>query len=132
MGADILRLWVSSVDYQADVRISQEILKQVSESYRKIRNTIRFLLANLEDFDQEKDAINEHELEEIDRYMLVRLQSLWSKVITDYDNYDLAVVFIEIHNYASNDLNSFYVDFDKDILYIEKKDNHSRSSIQTV
>src|SRR5699024_8477721 len=76
MGADILRLCDSSVDDQADVRISQEILKQVSEIYRKIRNSIRFLLANIEDVDPEKDAINEHDLEEIDRYMLVRLQNL--------------------------------------------------------
>src|SRR5690625_7917491 len=111
-GADILRLWVSSVDYQADVRISQERLKQVSESYRKIRNTIRFLLANLEDFDPVKDAINENELEEIDRYMLVRLQNLVSKVKTNYDKYDFSDVFNEIHNYASNNLSTFYHDYE--------------------
>lgn len=132
MGADILRLWVSSVDYQADVRISQDILKQVSESYRKVRNTFRFLLANLEDFDPAKDSITEADLKEIDRYMLVRLQNLVSKVKTSYDNYDFSTVFNEIHNYASNDLSSFYLDFAKDILYIETKDNHSRRSIQTV
>ncbi len=132
MGADTLRLWVSSVDYQSDVRISQDILKQVSESYRKVRNTVRFLLANLEDFDPVKDAIAESELEEIDRYMLVRLQNLVSKVRTSYDNYDFSSVFNEIHNYASNDLSSFYLDFAKDILYIETKDSHSRRSIQTV
>src|SRR5699024_8956643 len=88
MGADILRLWVSSVDYQSDVRISQDILKQVSESYRKVRNTVRFLLANLEDFDPAKDAIAESNLEEVDRYMLVRLQNLVSNVKTSYENYD--------------------------------------------
>src|SRR5699024_11628133 len=112
MGADILRLWVSSVDYQADVRISQEILKQVSGSYRKIRNTIRFLLANLEDFDPEKDAINEHELEEIDRYMLVRVQNLETKVKTNYDNYDFSGEFNKIHNNTSNNFISFYLCFD--------------------
>src|SRR5699024_11921374 len=123
MGEDMLRLWASSDDYQADVRISQETLKQVSESYRKIRNTIRFLLANLEDFEPEKDAINEHELEEIDRYMLVRLQNLVSKVKTNYDNYDFSGVFNEIHNYASNDIILFYFDIIKDIFYIETKNN---------
>src|SRR5699024_2108790 len=132
MGADILRLWVSTVDYQADVRISQDILKQVSESYRKIRNTFRFLLANLEDFDPVNDSIAEAELEEIDRYMLVRLQNLVTKVKSGYDKYDFSIVFNEIHNYASNDLSSFYLDFAKDILYIETKNNPRRRSIQTV
>src|SRR5699024_8522118 len=76
LGADILRLWVSSVDYQADVRISQDILKQVSENYRKIRNTFSFMLANLEDFNQNTDAIAEEILEEVDRYILHKLQNL--------------------------------------------------------
>src|SRR5699024_2434085 len=97
-----------------------------------IRNAIRFLLANLEDFDPVKDAINEHELEEIDRYMLVRLQNLVSNVKTSYENYDFSNVFNEIHNYASNDLRSFYLDFAKDILYIETKNSHSRRRIQIV
>src|SRR5690625_7950898 len=83
---------------------------------------ICFLLTNLEDFDPVKDAINEHELEEIDRYMLVRLQNLVSKVKTNYDKYDFSGVFNEIHNYASNDLSSFYLDFAKDILYIERSE----------
>ena len=132
MGADILRLWVSSVDYQADVRISQDILKQVSESYRKVRNTFRFLLANLEDFNPKTDAIAETELEEVDRFMLVRLQDLISSVKNGYDTYEFSTVFNEIHNYASVDLSAFYLDFAKDVLYIETKDNHRRRSIQTV
>ncbi len=79
LGSDILRLWVSSVDYQADVRISQEILKQVSEGYRKIRNTVRFMLGNLADFDPAKDAVPESEMAEADRYMLHRLQTMLKK-----------------------------------------------------
>src|SRR5699024_10780274 len=78
LGADILRLWVSSVDYQADVRISQDILKQVSENYRKIINTFRFMLANLEDFNPNTDAIVEEKLDEVDRYMYHQLQKLYS------------------------------------------------------
>ena len=132
MGTDILRLWVSSVDYQSDVRISQDILKQVSESYRKIRNTFRFLLANLVDFDPKTDQVAEESLEEVDRYMLVRLQNLIKKVRKGYDSYEFSIVFNEIHNYASVDLSSFYLDFAKDILYIETKDNQRRRSIQTV
>src|SRR5699024_2176032 len=108
LGADILRLWVASVDYQADVRISQDILKQVSENYRKIRNTFRFMLANLADFDPSQDAIPEAELEEVDRYMLVRLQNLIKDVRESYDKYDFAYVFQDIHNYISIDLSAFY------------------------
>src|SRR5690625_1479077 len=88
LGADILRLWVSSVDYQADVRISQDILKQVSENYRKIRNTFRFMLANLEDFNPNTDAIAEGKLEEVDRYMLHQLQNLIASVKESYEAYD--------------------------------------------
>ena len=131
LGADILRLWVASVDYQADVRISQDILKQVSENYRKIRNTFRFMLANLADFDPKKDAIPEEQLEEIDRYMLVRLQNLIKSVRESYDRYDFASVFHDIHNFVTIDLSAFYLDFAKDILYIEAADNHRRRSIQT-
>ena len=131
LGADILRLWVASVDYQADVRISQDILKQVSENYRKIRNTFRFMLANLADFDPKKDAIPEEQLEEIDRYMLVRLQELIKSVRESYDRYDFASVFHDIHNFVTIDLSAFYLDFAKDILYIEAADNHRRRSIQT-
>ena len=132
LGADILRLWVASVDYQADVRISQDILKQVAENYRKIRNTFRFMLANLADFDPSKDAVAEKDLEEVDRYMLHRLQALVSNAKNNYDNYDFADVFHDIHNYLSIDLSAFYLDFAKDILYIEAENNHKRRSIQTV
>jgi len=132
MGADILRLWVASVDYQADVRISQDILKQVSENYRKIRNTIRFLLGNLKDFNPKTDSIEESELEEVDRFMLYRLQKLIKKVKENYDVFDFATGTHDIHHYMTIDLSAFYLDFAKDILYIEAADNKRRRSIQTV
>lgn len=132
LGADILRLWVSSVDYQADVRISPEILKQVSESYRKIRNTFRFMLANLADFDPKTNALAEADLESVDRYMLHRLQTLISDVKESYDQYEFSSIFHQIHNFCSVDLSSFYLDFAKDILYIEEADSQRRRSIQTV
>src|SRR5699024_9156492 len=132
LGADILRLWVASVDYQSDVRISQDILKQVSENYRKIRNTIRFMLANLVDFHPSENAIATEDLEEVDRYMLYRLQHLIKKARESYDNYDFADVAQDIHNYIAIDLSAFYLDFAKDILYIEAADNKRRRSIQTV
>ncbi|SFB19214.1 Isoleucyl-tRNA synthetase [Lentibacillus halodurans] len=131
LGIDILRLWVSSVDYQADVRISQEILKQISEAYRKIRNTVRFMLGNLADFDPAKDAVPEAEMEEVDRYMLHRLQNLLKNVRDSYDVYEYSPIYSYIHNFCTVDLSSFYLDFAKDILYIEAADNHRRRSIQT-
>ncbi|RYG74096.1 isoleucine--tRNA ligase [Lentibacillus lipolyticus] len=131
LGSDILRLWVSSVDYQADVRISQEILKQISEGYRKIRNTVRFMLGNLADFDPAEDAIPEAEMAEADRYMLHRLQQMLKNVRNSYEVYEYAPIYSEIHNFCTIDLSSFYLDFAKDILYIEAADNHRRRSIQT-
>ncbi|MFC0524063.1 isoleucine--tRNA ligase [Pontibacillus salicampi] len=131
-GADILRLWVSSVDYQADVRISDDIVKQVSEVYRKIRNTFRFLLGNLHDFDPKTDAVQEENLQEVDRYMLLRLQELTEKVRGAYDRYEFATIYHAVHNFCTIELSSFYLDFAKDVLYIEAKDHARRRSIQTV
>ena len=130
-GSDILRLWVSSVDYQADVRISHEILKQVSESYRKIRNTFRFMLANISDFNPETDSVPEEQMEEIDRYMLHRLQALIDDVHENYEQFEYSPIYHRIHNFIADDLSSFYLDFAKDILYIEAENNHYRRSIQT-
>lgn len=131
LGADILRLWVASVDYQSDVRISDDILKQVSESYRKIRNTFRFMLGNLFDYDPNKDRVEDDKLEEVDRFMLHRLQDLTKEVHESYEEYDFSNVFQLIHNFCSVELSSFYLDFAKDILYIETADNIRRRSIQT-
>lgn len=130
-GADILRLWVASVDYHADVRISDEIVKQAAEGYRKIRNTFRFILGNLDDFSVE-NRVSDENLEEIDQYMLFRLQQVIDKSRQAYDAYDFSAVYQTIHNFCTIDLSSFYLDFAKDILYIEAKDNHRRRSIQTV
>ncbi|MFT4413488.1 isoleucine--tRNA ligase [Fredinandcohnia humi] len=132
LGADILRLWVASVDYQSDVRVSDNILKQVAEVYRKIRNTFRFLLGNLSDFNPETDSIPVDELREVDRYILVKLNKLIDKVKTSYDNYEFAAVYHSVHNFCTIELSSFYLDFAKDILYIEAPDHKDRRSIQTV
>lgn len=131
-GADVLRLWVASVDYQGDVRISNDILKQVAEVYRKIRNTLRFLLGNLHDFDPKKDAVKETDLQEVDRYMLVRFQDLLKKVRNSYEEYEFSPIYHAVHNFCTIDLSSFYLDFAKDILYVEPKDHLRRRSIQTV
>ncbi|WP_101843815.1 isoleucine--tRNA ligase [Halobacillus sp. Marseille-P3879] len=132
LGADIIRLWVSSSDYQADVRISDNILKQVAEVYRKVRNTFRFLLGNLHYFDPQKDAVSSGELQEVDQYMLYRLNTLIREVHNAYETYDFSTVYNKVHNFCTIDLSSFYLDFAKDILYIESENHPHRRSIQTV
>ncbi len=131
-GADILRLWVSSVEYTADVRISKEIMKQSSEAYRKIRNTFRFLLGNLFDYDNEVNRVAYKEMPEIDQYMINLLNQIIEKTLTSYQNYRFDEVFRNILTYMTNDLSAFYLDFTKDVLYIESKNNLARRSIQTV
>ncbi|WP_340082151.1 isoleucine--tRNA ligase [Terribacillus sp. FSL K6-0262] len=130
-GADILRLWVASVDYQSDVRISDEIIKQTSEGYRKIRNTFRFLLANLHDFDPAKDSVAHADMTEVDRYMLAKLSDLIKHVRESYDKFEFADVYSAVLSFCSVELSAFYLDFGKDILYIEAADNPARRSIQT-
>lgn len=131
LGADILRLWVASVDYQADVRVSDAILKQVAEVYRKIRNTFRFLLGNLADFTPE-DRVPYENLREVDQFMLVKLNKLIKNVRNAYENYEFAGIYHAINNFCTLDLSSFYLDFAKDVLYIEATNNHERRAIQTV
>jgi len=132
LGADILRLWVASVDYQADVRVSDAILKQVAEVYRKIRNTFRFLLGNLADFNPETDAISYEKLREVDQFMLVKLNDLIVQVRSHYENYEFAGIYHAVNNFCTLDLSSFYLDFAKDILYIEASAQYDRRAIQTV
>ncbi|WML49330.1 isoleucine--tRNA ligase [Neobacillus sp. PS3-34] len=132
LGADILRLWVASVDYQSDVRVSDAILKQVAEVYRKIRNTFRFLLGNLADFNPETDAVSYENLREVDQFMLVKLNKLIKYVKGAYENYEFAGIYHAVNNFCTLDLSAFYLDFAKDVLYIEAKDNHDRRAIQTV
>lgn len=131
-GADILRLWVASVDYQADFSLSKDIIKQISDAYRKIRNTFRFMLGNLFDFNPEKDTISYKKLSEIDQYILVRLNEVTKDVLKAYETYNFADVYRTILNFMSNELSSFYLDFAKDILYIDSADSLARRSMQTV
>lgn len=131
-GADILRLWVASSEYTADVRISQEIMAQTAENYRKIRNTFRFLLGNVADFNPEKDRIPYEQMPEIDQIMMNLLNNLIDKVVNAYENYRFDEVYRSILTYMTNELSAFYCDFTKDVLYIEVADNPERRSIQTV
>ena len=130
-GADILRLWVASVDYTEDVRFSDELLAQVKESYRKIRNTYRFMIGNLFDFNPDTDKVSYDKLPPADQYMLVELNDIITKVIKEYDNYNYDEIYKIINNYV-NSLSNYYLDFTKDILYIEKADSDERRSVQTV
>lgn len=130
-GADILRLWVASVEYRADMPLSKDILKQVSESYRKIRNTLRFLLTNTSDFNP-KDSLSYDKLEEVDKYMWIKLQRFISEIKNDYDNFDFGEVYRLTNSYITNTLSAFYLDFTKDILYIEDPKSNVRLSTQTV
>ncbi|MED1202148.1 isoleucine--tRNA ligase [Heyndrickxia acidicola] len=132
MGAEIVRLWVASVDYQADVRVSDAILKQVSEVYRKIRNTFRFLLGNLNDFQPDANKISYDQLREVDQFMLVKLNQLIKTVCTSYENYEFPSIYHAINNFCTQDLSAFYLDFAKDVLYIEAEDNYERRAMQTV
>lgn len=131
-GADIARLWVSSTDYLADVRISDEILKQTSDVYRKIRNTLRFMLGNINDYNPETDRIPENELLDVDRYLLNRLREFTASTINNYENFDYLNIYQEVQNFINVELSNFYLDYGKDILYIEEKNSHKRRSMQTV
>lgn len=132
LGADILRLWVASVDYQSDVRISDAILKQVAEVYRKIRNTLRFLHGNLFDFDPKQDAVPYAELREVDQFVLVKLNKLIKNVLQAYDDFEFATIYHAVNNFCTLDLSAFYLDFAKDVLYIEAANNNERRAMQTV
>lgn len=133
MGADILRLWVSSVDYEADVRVSMDILNQVSEVYRKIRNTMRFLLANTSDFEPTKHAVAYDDLRSVDKYLLVRLNQVIKTVREDgYEAYDFTQIYKTVVNFLTVDLSSFYLDFAKDVVYIQAADSYERRCMQTV
>ncbi|WP_440448216.1 isoleucine--tRNA ligase [Ruminococcus sp.] len=130
-GADVLRLWVSSTDYQSDVHISNDILKQISESYRKIRNTARYILGNVYDFNPDTDAVPVNELMPMDKWAIVKLNELIAKVKQAYDNYEFHQVYHSIRNFCVIDMSNFYLDVLKDRLYTEKKDSKSRKAAQT-
>jgi isoleucyl-tRNA synthetase len=132
LGADILRLWVASVDYQADVRISDNILAQITEVYRKIRNTLRYLLGNFGGFDPVKDRVAFGEMGELDRYALIRLQRMTEKVVNAYETYEFHVVYQAIHHFCAVELSAFYLDILKDRLYADGPQSSSRRAAQTV
>lgn len=131
LGADILRLWVASTDYSGELSISDEILKRVTESYRRIRNTLRFLLANTSDFDMEQDAVAIDELIEIDRYAVARMAELQSEVLAHYEVFEFHPVVSKLQAYCSEDLGGFYLDILKDRLYTGGVDSKARRSAQT-
>ncbi len=130
-GADILRLWVASLDYRVDVRLSQDILKQLSESYRKIRNTARFILGNLHGFDPNKNAVPTDALEDIDRWALMRLDELTAQVRRAYEAFEFHDALHRMHNFCVVDMSNFYLDVIKDRLYVEKEDSATRRAAQT-
>jgi isoleucyl-tRNA synthetase len=131
-GAEIVRLWVSMVDYRDDMPFSDEMIKRVAEAYRKLRNTCRYLLSNLYDFDPEQDAVPEERLEEIDRYALARHRQLLGRVLQAYDEFEFHIVYHQLVQYCAADLSSFYLDVLKDRLYCDAPDGARRRSSQTV
>ncbi|MEH2209037.1 isoleucine--tRNA ligase [Nostoc sp.] len=131
-GADVLRLWVSSVDYSGDVRIGKNIIKQMNDVRGKIRNTARFLLGSLDDFDPEKDAVPFEELPELDRYMLHRIAEVFEEVTEAFESFQFFRFFQTVQNFCVVDLSNFYLDVAKDRLYISAKNAFRRRSCQTV
>ena len=130
-GADILRLWVASTDYSGELTISDEILKRVAEGYRRIRNTLRFLLANLADFDASKDLLPVDQWLEIDRYALVLTQDLQGRILADYDRYEFHLAVQKFVSFCSEDLGGFYLDILKDRLYTSGETSHARRAAQS-
>ncbi len=132
MGAEIVRLWVAAADYRDDVRLSESILRNLAEGYRKIRNTLRYALSNLQDFDPTKDAVPEAELLPLDRWALARLDEVAGRVRRAYDEYDFHLVYHALVDFCGSDLSAVYFDISKDRLYTWKPGGHARRSGQTV
>jgi isoleucyl-tRNA synthetase len=131
LGADILRLWVAATDYSGELSISDEILKRVVETYRRIRNTLRFLLANVADFDAARDAVPVGELLEIDRYALALLGRLQREVLADYERFEFHLAAQKLHNFCAEELGAFYLDVLKDRLYTAAAAGRPRRAAQT-
>ena len=131
LGAEILRLWVASTDYSGELSISDEILKRVVEAYRRIRNTLRFLLANTSDFDPKKDAVPVAELFEIDRYAIARMAQLQGEILQHFEGFEFHPVVAKLQMYCSEDLGGFYLDILKDRLYTCGTTSKARRSAQT-
>jgi len=130
-GAEIIRLWVSAEDYRDDIRISQEILQRLSEAYRRIRNTCRYLLGNLDGFDPEKESVPWEEMEELDRWALLRLSQVTGRILDAYEKYQYHTVFHTLHNFCVVDLSNFYLDVLKDRMYASDRESSLRRSAQT-
>lgn len=130
-GADVLRLWAASVDYQQDVRLSEDLILKISESYRKIRNTVRYMLGNLSDFDKEKDYWAFSMRQRLDQVMSLKLYKLQNLCIEKYDNFEFSQVYREILSFITNDLSAFYLDYTKDTLYVALKNGYERKSVQS-
>ena len=131
-GAEILRLWVAASDYRDDIRISENILRQLSDAYRRIRNTSRFMLGNLYDFDPETDRVSYDEMPEVDQYALHRLYGIIEKTRRAYDTYEFHVIYHALYNFCTLDLSAFYLDILKDRLYTSPPTSVARRSAQTV
>jgi isoleucyl-tRNA synthetase len=130
-GAEILRLWVSAEDYRDDVRISKEILARLAEAYRKLRNTARFLLGNLHDFNPENDSVEPETLVELDRWILHRTQGLLGRCLEAYQKFEFHIVYHALNNFCSVDLSALYLDIAKDRLYCSGTNSRERRSAQT-
>ncbi|MBQ9982200.1 MAG: isoleucine--tRNA ligase [Oscillospiraceae bacterium] len=133
-GADILRLWVASSDYHSDIRISKDILKQLSEAYKKIRNTARFILGNISNgdgFNPDTDAVSDDKLTEIDKWAITRLDALIDKVNAGYESFEFHIVFHAIHNFCVTEMSNFYLDIIKDRLYCTGEKSEERRAAQT-
>ena len=131
LGADILRLWVAATDYSGEMTVSDEILKRMSDSYRRIRNTARFFLGNLHGFDPEKNLVPGEELVDLDRWAVDRAAQLQRSIMAAYDRYDFHTIYQELHNFCVVDMGGFYLDIIKDRLYTTGQDSHPRRSAQT-
>ncbi len=130
-GAEILRLWVASEDYRDDIKVSDEILKQVSDAYRKIRNTIRYFLSNLNDFKYEQHSVSGSELPEIDRWALAKFEELKGKIKQGYERYEFHSIYHNLNYFCGTTMSAFYLDILKDRLYTSAPDSHARRSAQT-
>ncbi len=130
-GADILRLWVASTDYRNEVSISDEIIKRNADAYRRIRNTSRFILSNLFDFDLERDGVAEEKMVELDRWAIQRSEQLQAEILTAYEQYQFHVIYQKIHNFCAVDMGSFYLDIIKDRQYTTPVNSNARRSCQT-
>jgi isoleucyl-tRNA synthetase len=130
-GADILRMWVSSEDYRNDLKIGHDMLKQIADSYRKIRNSMKFIIGNISDYDHAKNAVKYEELPDIDKWILHKLYQLQKECLASYENFEFHMVYRRIINFCAVELSSIYFDMSKDILYTEAKNSKKRRANQT-